>query len=259
MPETIAIPAIDKVPKHPYSWQSLRSKMGRSNKCSVSYGLIVKTASGHVVTIQRKVPYCVQNYYILLNRRKKFDSSRCQFKDIREQFENEQLPLLTDQEREDYDRFQRGCIYEDLYDFPHGQYQGKRMHKDRFQIFLSAYREFQEESGYRFTFKRKDVYKYPLFKLDFIGGDGNPYTQYFFVVENVNGLRRYSYFDSYMDRSTASTKIASWKDDRLTYQGKLMNIEEAFNKLWHQQKVKKDYKYLFCYSVAKIEMFLPKL
>lgn len=225
--------------------------MSQRTKFSESYGLIVKTKCGRVVVIRRKVPYCVQNYFIYLHslykkNKLKFDSAHCQFNDIRDRFEKDYLPYVSKSDNLDYERFLTNQVYEDLYDFPHGQIHKKKMKNDYYQLFLTAYREFREESGYRFSFKREDVEKYPLIRLQFIGCDGNLYTQYFFIVNNVYGLRRYSYFDSFPSQSTAAIKIQSWQDDRLTYRGELIRLEVAYLKFWQQQSIKHDSKYLLC-------------
>lgn len=238
------------------------SAMGRRNKFAESYGLIVKTKCGRVVTIRRKVPYCVQNYLMALHKKgnEGFDPNHCSFKDVRHRFEKEYVPTMSTSDLQDYHRFLQGHDYEDKYDFPHGQLNKMSSKKQtRYQLFLSAYREFREESGYRFTFNRADIETYPLFKIEFIGCDSSPYTQYFFIVDNVCGLRRYSYFNSFPVRSTASAKIESWKDDRLYYEGQLLRLDDAFFKFWMQQITKHDFKYILCWKTKDIETCLKRL
>lgn len=236
--------------------------MIQQTKFSKSYGLIVKTKCGRVVVIRRKVPYCVQNYFVHLHglckkNKLEFNSDRCQFEDVRDKFEKEYLAHVSESDRLDYERFLKGNVYEDLYDFPHGQlHKKKKPNDDYYQIFLSAYREFQEETGYRFSFKREDVEQYPLIELQFVGCDGNSYAQYFFIVDGVYGLRRYSYFDTFDGQSTAAIKIESWIDDRLSYKGELICQDDAYSKFLKQQNIKHDYKYLLCSKDLETDYFL---
>jgi hypothetical protein len=232
---------------------SVPSQYMPRNHCSTSYGLIVKTRCGRIVVIRRKVPYCVQNYFMHLHKRKRPGATI--FSEVRKNFEIEYFPRLKEQDRFDYNSFLNGDVFEDKFDFPHGQVQGNRYsYKSRFEIFFNAYREFQEETGFRFSFTKQEISKYPLVKIEFIGCDGNVYTQYFFIVENVRGLKRYSYFDTF--NGQASLKIKLWNDDRLIYHGELIKIEDAFARFKMQQIVKLDYKYLLCMDMKYLKTIL---
>lgn len=219
--------------------------MGRRNKFAVSYGLIVKTKNNKVMLIKRKIPYCVQNFYVLLNdlgiKHNIYDHDP--FHLIKDFFESKWLPKLSKYDQIDYYRFQNGKVFEDMYDFPHGQMTTK-VSKNRYQCFWNAYREFQEETGYRFSYTDKDIDKFPLVKVEFKGCDQHIYTQYYFVVENVKDLHRYRYFDSFQQPYISTVKIKNWKDDRLVYKSQLLSINDAFKIFKEQQSIKKDYKHL---------------
>ncbi|GIY63820.1 hypothetical protein CEXT_579631 [Caerostris extrusa] len=77
-----------------------------------------------VVMIHRKIPYCIQNYYARLNRLKKNVDSY-EFNTVQNHFETLYLPKLPKHDHEDYKRFKLGLMFEDVYDFPHGQMQRK--------------------------------------------------------------------------------------------------------------------------------------
>ncbi|KAG8172723.1 hypothetical protein JTE90_003912 [Oedothorax gibbosus] len=145
------------------------------HKLSTTYG-VVKTFDNRIVIICRKVPYCVQNYYHRKNRKTKPCDN---FAVVRDQFEKEQLPLLKPYDQLDYQRFIQDLPYEDRYDFPHGQL-AIRKPSSIYTLFKEAYREFEEESGFRFKFIKKDIEHYPLLELEFNGCDGVRYRQYFF-------------------------------------------------------------------------------
>lgn len=227
------------------------------NKFSTSYGLIVKTQNNCIILIRRKVPYCVQNFYISLHSKQiKYDFPTMHpFEEVKKDFEATYLPNLKAEDRLDYMRFKNGSIFEDFYDFPHGQI-ARKSHKTRVQKFLSAYREFCEESGYRFTFKKNHIPHYPLIKITFMGCDGFQYTQNYFIIENAKGLRRHTYFNSYDIPISSTPKIEKWNDDRLVYVGEIIPINSAYNILREQQKLKEDKKHLLCqthYSTIDFE------
>jgi hypothetical protein len=208
------------------------------NEFSISYGIVAKTVDDMVVILQRKVPYCVQDYFIALKLTKQIP---CQFPDIREQFERERLPFLKEHEKLDYRRFRAGDVFEDQYDFPHGQCCPRYPSKQK--KFIAALREFKEESGFHFKISNKEIDALPLKKLHFTGCDGYHYEQYYFVLENVAGLKRHSYFNSFRNSFASKNKIKTWNDDSLVYNGILLPIKEAYRKLLRQQYLKVDGKH----------------
>ena len=208
------------------------------NEFCTSYGIVAKTMDDMVVILQRKVPYCVQNYFMTLQHTKQ---PPCQFPDIREQFEREYLPHLKKHEKLDYQRFKDGDIFEDQYDFPHGQC--KPSQKSKQKKFASAFREFREESGFHFKISSKEIDTLSMKKLSFTGCDGYHYEQYYFILENVVGLKRHSYFNSFGNSSTTENKIKGWNDDSLVYNGLLLPIKVAYRKLLKQQNLKVDGKH----------------
>ncbi|GFT43014.1 uncharacterized protein TNCV_2777711 [Trichonephila clavipes] len=97
-----------------------------NHKCSTSYGIVVKTECERIMVLRRKVPYCVQDFFHCLHKKKyPWPSSRSLFWDVRDQFEDEWLPTMRKHELEDYKRYLKGECYEDMYDFPHGQLRPK--------------------------------------------------------------------------------------------------------------------------------------
>ncbi|GBN19688.1 hypothetical protein AVEN_261774-1 [Araneus ventricosus] len=217
------------------------------SKFSTSYGLVVKTSSNGVVVLRRKIPYCVQDFFLHLSRKKGYSRMPVRFPAVRTEFEKEWVPRLEPHEVEDYRRFLTGAIIEDEYDFPHGQFQrSKKCPVNLYTAFFTAYREFQEESGFHFTFSKRDIPNYPLVLLRFRGLDSIQYSQYYFIVENVKGLRRHSYFNSFNVSFTAENQIQSWKDDRLIYHGEMVPVETAYEKFLKQQELKYDMKHLLC-------------
>lgn len=212
---------------------------------TTSYGLIVTTRKNRVVLIKRKVPYCVQNFYHFLHKKNVFfdEYSQDPFPIVKESFEHVVLPNLEECDQLDYSRFINDEIFEDLYDFPHGQLR-HRSTSSIYDCFQEAYREFQEETGYRFRFSKEDIKKYPIYKIEFFGCDNIQYTQYYFIVEKVRGLRKCRYFDSFKEPLRSSLKIKGWVDDKLVYNSKLLTIENAYQVLKKQQILKKDNKHL---------------
>ncbi|KAG8171830.1 hypothetical protein JTE90_016267 [Oedothorax gibbosus] len=219
------------------------------NKFNTSYGIVAKTLDNLVVVLQRKVPYCVQDYFITLQYT---TQPPCHFPDIREQFERECLPHLKEYEKWDYQRFMAGDMFEDQYDFPHGQCHPKNTSK--YKKFVAAFREFREESGFHFKMSNAHLDTLSMKKLSFMGCDGYHYEQYYFILDNVVGLKRHSYFNSFGNSSTSENKIKSWNDDSLVYDGKLLPIKVAYRKLFEQQTIKKDGKHECLYTA-----FDPKI
>lgn len=229
------------------------NRMCYRNKFAVSYGLIVITKDNRVMLIKRKVPYCVQNFYIFLNEQGIKHNSYDQnpWNRLQDFFENECLPYLSENDQLDYFRFKNGKIFEDMYDYPHGQMSISKFPKNRLQCFQNAYREFREETGFRFSCSEEDIDKLPLKQVKFKGCDQHEYTQYYFIVMNVKDLRRHRYFDSFTQPYTSTVKIKSWKDDRLVYKSYLIPVEDAFKILKAQQSIKKDDKHLILKILKK--------
>lgn len=228
--------------------------MSGRNKFAVSYGLIVITKENRVMLIKRKVPYCIQNFYMFLNDKGiKHDSyDQHPFHRLKDIFENEWLPYLNKNDQWDYFHFKNGKLFEDMYDYPHGQMSVSKFPKSRLQCFKNAYREFREETGFRFSKTKEDIEKYPLIQIKFKGCDQQNYTQYYFIVQNVKDLRRHRYFDSFTQPYTSAVKIKNWKDDRLIYKSYLIPITEAYKILKAQQTIKRDDKHLILKNIKDL-------
>lgn len=216
------------------------------NKCSTSYGLIVKTEN-KIMLIKRKVPYCVQSFYMHLHRagREYNRQSHHPFESIKLDFENNWISKLEKWDFLDYLRFKRNEIIEDLYDFPHGQL-SKNKRPTVYNCFKTAYREFCEETGYKFSFTKTDIENYGVIQLQFTGCDNNIYTQYYFVVDNVKWLKRRTYFNSDDSLLYCADKIKRWCDDKLVFTGELVSLDTAYTHFKKQQDIKKDFKHLLC-------------
>lgn len=199
----------------------------------------------------------MQHFYFHLHRNDvKFHWENCNpFPDIQDLFETVWLPRLNETDYQDYAAFKCGGTYEDLYDFPHGQLTEKSV-KSVYQLFKVAYREFREETGFKFSFTESDVHQFPLIKLEFRGCDDCVYTQYYFVVENVSGLRRFRYFDSFDISIKITTRAKKWTDDRFAYEGKLVPLHEAYLFFKKQQDMKNDKKYLLCEKCVPKEFII---
>ncbi|GFY06395.1 uncharacterized protein TNCV_3651821 [Trichonephila clavipes] len=192
-----------------------------NHKCSTSYGIVVKTKCKRIMVLHRKVPYCIQDFFHRLHKKKyPWSSSHSLFLDVWAQFENEWLPTMRKHELEDYKRYLKGEYYEDL--------------------------EFQEETGFHFKFTKEEIEQYPLITLQYTGLDGSLYKQNYFIVNDVRGLKRHVYFNSFNKSSTVKRQITSWNDDRLIYESLLLPIEVAYRKFSVQQKMRSDLKHLLC-------------
>lgn len=233
--------------------------MCRRNKFAVSYGLIVKTKNNRVMLIKRKIPYCIQNFYVFLDdmRVPHDKNDHHPFYRLRDIFEKEWLPYLSKNDQIDYQCFQNGMVFEDMYDYPHGQLAVSKFPKNRYQCFMNAYREFREETGFRFSFTKEDILRYPLVTVKFNGCDQHEYIQHYFIVNNVKDLRRYRYFDSFPQLFISTIKIKNWKDDRLVYKSHLAPIDEAYRVLQEQQNMKKDFKHLLIQNSYHVKVFCP--
>lgn len=228
---------------------------------TVAYGLIVKTNDDRVMLIKRKVPYCIHNFYIFLhnNNFKYTTFSHNPFNTVKDIFEENVLPRLGKSDRLDYFRFIKGEMFEDLYDFPHGQLIYRKNYASNYSIykyFYTAYREFVEETGFKFNFTNKDIEKYQIATVEFTGCNGIKYKQIYFIVENVKGLRRSRYFDSFQVPLNSTIKIENWDDDRLVYEGQLLKISEAIKHFKRQQSLKIDYKHLLLEKTIPISRII---
>ncbi|GFT46901.1 uncharacterized protein NPIL_498011 [Nephila pilipes] len=215
-----------------------------NHKCSTSYGIVVKTACKRIVVLRRKVPYCIHDFFHCMHKKKCQIPS--QFSEMQYQFEDEWLAHLKDHELVDYKRYVDGEIFEDLYDFPHGQLGRSNKQKgdiSNISLFYAAYREFQEETGFHFTFTQTNIEQYPLVFLHYKSLDGSLYKHIYFIVNNVKGLKRHTYFNSFSKSSTPQGQITNWTDD---YQGLMIPIEVAYKIFFRQQSIKSDMKHLLC-------------
>lgn len=174
------------------------------NKYTRSYGLVVITNDCQTVLIQRKFPYCVQDY--IMEKKSNLDKT---------DFEKNWFPNhFTFEMKLDYIRFLNGHTFEDKFDFPHGQ-----MYKTN--CFRTAIREFREETGYTFDYIEQYLGEHTL---HFIGLDNCKYIQTFFKIR-VNAL----------------TEINNKKDT--WYTPRIVSLKFARKLLLDQQEIKKDGKH----------------
>lgn len=205
--------------------------MTNTNAFSTSYGIIVVTKDKKTVIIQRKIPYCVQDF---LMKNKSLNINNYQ-----ESFLKNFLKSLSAPLKYDYLRFVCNLDFEDQYDFPHGQLQlnsksfKKTLHKIENKsdqrtkdlkalAFSTAFREFKEETGYCFDISPKKIANLDTQLVRFIGLDNYSYTQLYFIVK-VNKLK----------------KCKNFKRDSF-YNPLLIDIHKAVKLLEKQQRIKCD-------------------
>lgn len=210
--------------------------MLKTNLFSVSYGLIVITKDKKTVITHRKIPYCVQNF--LMEKRHSFDINN-----YKEEFLHTTLKTLTTNMKIDYLRFLCGLPFEDEYDFARGQMQlssakMKQIIKKnnpnqlKFYAFMTAVREFKEETGY--TFKtRLNLKHIPIKTLQFIGLDECYYKQVYFIVtvDKLEKCKNYT-LESF-------------------YEPLFIDVSKAIDLFKKQQTIKVDNKHLILENSSK--------
>lgn len=328
------------------------------NSFRQSYGLVVLTKGlpEKVMLVERKIPYCIQN--LLIKKISAFFSKRyIRANDFNVDVSNcDDIPdkIGKDWHRfvrltvsktlatckkvthlyddADFERYENGLVFEDQFDFPHGQMSTKTKKvlrnyiyeiykspsrsldgktaniknlEDKFNFdhgnqnddqedennalflsptckflkklaeFLTAFIEFEEETGYTFRFDLKTILKVKTFHIQFTGLDGYEYLQNFFIlqVDKLNKLfrnnQRYNYTfntEYALFKSKSKTfnvkgrkKIIFREIDRQTYKARLINVEEVVKILWNQQKElgKWDYKHILpkCLTLKNLNGF----
>lgn len=287
-----------------------------------SYGLVVLTKGipEKVMLVERKIPYCIQNLLLKKIRSCDFKVNISNSDDTDSNFSEEFRKdwyryirltiskILANCKKEthlyddaDFERYENGLVFEDQFDFPHGQMSTKtkkilknyiyetykfpacsfndttvdiktdRNENDDYEDelfksptckflkklaeFLTAFIEFEEETGYTFRFDLKTILKLKTFHIQFTGLDGYEYIQNFFIlqVDKLNKLvRNPQRCNNYTFNS--NTEYASLKSknnilnikrrkklvfreiDRQTYKARLVNVDEVVKLLWNQQK-----------------------
>lgn len=183
--------------------------MVNTNAFSTSYGIVIITKDKKTVIIQRKIPYCVQDFLMKHTSLNINNYKEAFFKN----FSNSSNVLV----KLDYLRFAYNLNFEDEFDFPHGQIQlnsrswkhiintmqknsdqGKRHLKSI--AFLTAVREFKEETGYYFNFHHKNIANIKTKLISFIGLDNCLYKQLYFIVtvdklKKSNNIKRDNFFE----------------------------------------------------------------
>lgn len=219
--------------------------MAKTNAFSTSYGLVVITKDKKTVIIQRKIPYCVQDYLMKnksLNMNNYIDSFIKKF-----------FPSLSFSLKLDFLCYCWGFEFEDQFDFPHGQLQiksgllkdimstmqknsdeGKKQLKTL--AYLTAVREFKEETGYSFDFHRKNIDNIKTELISFVGLDNCQYQQLYFIV-HVDKLK----------------KCKNFKRDAY-YNPLIMKIEKAVKLFENQQNIKRDGKDVMLSKILNQEL-----
>lgn len=322
-----------------------------------SYGLVVLTKQSpeKVMLVERKIPYCIQN--VLLKKITPFfsnkyvranefnveilksddtdpDSSSLSYEIGKNWYRFVQRTVsktLAACKKEthlyddaDFERYENGLVFEDQFDFPHGQMSAKtkkvlknyiyelyyksppfsvddstvqhantKMVKNDFYFdnqftngdsdveeedgeldgnkpssvsptrrflkklagFLTAFMEFEEETGHTFRFDFKTILKLKSVHIQFTGLDGYEYLQKFYIlqVDKINKLfRKHQRYNNYTFNSNTEYallksrhKILNVKKrkecifreiDRQTYKARLLDVEQVVKLLWNQQK-----------------------
>lgn len=350
---------------------------GHHNSFCESYGLVVLTKGlpEKAMLVERKIPYCVQN--LLLKKMSNFLSNKYIRRDQitaeilkcndtlssnsvyeleKDWYQFVQLLVsktLTACKKEthlyddtDFERYENGLVFEDQFDFPHGQMSTKTkkilrnfIHeiykpsslcleyptdqstvmkmeenknnefyfekyfseegnnkKDSDKLdesnsihsisptcnflknlagFLTAFMEFEEETGYTFRFDLQTILKLKTIHIQFTGLDGYEYLQKFYIlqVDKLNKLfRSHKKCNNYTIIS--NTENSSFKSkynflnnkkrkqsilreiDRQTYKARLLDVDEVVKLMWNQQKElgKWDFKHILpkCLSLQKV-------
>lgn len=205
--------------------------MVKTNAFSTSYGLVVVTKDKKTVILQRKIPYCVQEFLM--------KNKSLNINNYKESFLKKFSKSLSVLIKLDYLRFVCGLEFEDQFDFPHGQIQlnsgslnnimnkiqsnsdqGKKHLKSL--AFLTAFREFKEETGYYFEFHHQNIANINTQLISFIGLDNCLYRQLYFIV-TVDTLK----------------KCKNFKRDHF-YEPLLIDLEKAVKLFEKQQLIKCD-------------------
>ncbi|GFY63707.1 uncharacterized protein TNIN_208481 [Trichonephila inaurata madagascariensis] len=189
------------------------------NKC-YSYGLIVSTRDEKVLVLERKVPYCVENFMKQLHARKIL-----YFKQpIEPLFEKEYLNTLSPENKLEYDHYCGGLEFEDKIDFSRGQLRAEVLRKilhnkerGRDILFQYVLRRFKEETGYNPCLKDSGADQCPLVEIQFKSLDGNTYTQYYFLARGFpKRIQKWNF-----------NKIDTWVDQRLVFEPRFLEKKEA--------------------------------
>lgn len=202
--------------------------MIETNAFAVSYGLIVITKDRKIVIIQRKIPYCIQDF---LMKNKSYNINN--YKDA---FIKNSFPSLNLNMKFDYFRFVCGSEFEDQFDLPHGQMKlnistlkrfirltNNNFNKNcfKYHAFMTAFREFKEETGFSFKLNEK-IADLPTRIIEFRGLDNFLYKQIYFII-TVNKLE----------------KCKDIKVDNF-YESIIIDITKALELFKNQQKIKCD-------------------
>ena len=200
--------------------------MDKRNAFTESYGLIVLTKDKKIVLIQRKIPYCVQDF---LMKNKSYTINNYHNAFIEQSFKSLNLNMKFD-----YIQFVCGSEFEDQFDLPHGQMELpngitekqiiKLANNKNYLIryaFNTALREFKEETGYSFKLN-KNIADLPIQTIKFIGLDNFFYRQTYFIV-TVDKLE----------------KCKDIKGDHF-YEPIIIDITKAFELFKNQQPIKCD-------------------
>lgn len=180
------------------------------HKYKNSYGLIVIVKNKQVVLIKRKFPYVFQQY--LMDKKVKYT-----WKDFSEDYLNKQNESI----KKDYARYENNEIFEDQYDFPHGQLDKKsKRYQTVSRFWANAFREFTEETG--FHFDKCNIVGYKT--VSFLGCDEKTYVQTYFIV-HVDKVKKIKQPDDFF------TPV-------------LCTLDKARELLQSQQFIKKDDKHL---------------
>lgn len=205
--------------------------MVNTNAFSTSYGLVIVTKDKKTVILQRKIPYCVQDFLM--------KNKSLNINNYKESFMKSFATSWSVPVKLDYLRFVCGLEFEDQFDFPHGQIQLNKkslrrilstiqMKSDQGKedlkslAFSTAVREFKEETGYCFDFHPKNIANVETQLICFMGLDNCFYKQLYFIVtvdkiKKCRNFKRDNYYDSF-----------------------LIDIEKAVKLFEHQQLIKCD-------------------
>ena len=275
----------------------------QQNAFRESYGLVVlvKGSPEKVMFVERNIPYCVHN--LLLKKMNSFISDKTTSKNndmdkinwthsVRFIVKETLTTCKNDANlcnNIDFIRYKKGLIFEDQYDFPHGQMSAKSkrilfnymnelyniektdVNEENLVVkpftsptclflkkiagFVTAFMEFEEETGFTFRFDFETILKLKTVQIQFTGLDGYDYLQNFYILEidkvqklirkqSSNKFRVYQNQTLWVSMNSKNRKRLIFREiDKITYKPRLIEVNKAIDLIVNQQKELKKYDY----------------
>jgi hypothetical protein len=186
-----------------------------TKKCITSVGIVAVTPSFDIVVLHKKAPYFVcDKFQRWRNCKKGFQLLNLKFsKNKSGWLEHFQIEPNSEFERLEVERFINNDMFEDCYDFPHGQIDKRSLREfidtmniddisnlpeyTLTELFNEACREFEEETGYLFWSDTIMNKPFNITCIEFSAINGH-YRQIYFICTNVSlylSARRKTFYD----------------------------------------------------------------